>query len=130
MVRGRDPGYIPGKFDQRMLKPATGSQKRHPTLPGMTDRLERALHVPVGARRNHPNAPEGGQFARRVEDSVGRYPFEMYRNAECIPGEGKRPWDRLVGDHIRVVVPNQGYGRFVRHIQAERFGKRRPGATP
>lgn len=94
-------------FEQGMLEPAAGAEKRDGASPRVSDREECAGLVGVRAGRNQPDPGEMLEPFTDVADQFGGVdplPFEgRHRGGR----QGQRAFNPLVGENRRLVIPHQ-----------------------
>jgi hypothetical protein len=97
---------VPCIFDQSVLKPATGTQKRHAVFAGKADGQQGAIPVFVRAGRHAPQRVEARQLVSVVY-GVGAQPVYVERDAERLGGHRQGKGNRAVGGDGRVVIADQ-----------------------
>lgn len=99
--------YVAGIFQYSMLKTIACAEERASLLASKTDCPRCALGVAIGAGGDAPETVKTVQ-GRGAGERVGVEPLHLDAQAQGGGGLLQRQRDSLVGDHIRVVVADQG----------------------
>ena len=101
-----DSEHVAHELDHGVLKAAAGAEQRYLPLARDSDRLESAVHVPVGTARRDQQPGVGGELAVvHLHRCLGRQPLEAKRRPN---GVLERLLRSLVRRPLGAVVADDG----------------------